>query len=116
MLSDRDRRTLIDIRANILLAQSFVQDTTQEEFQSDSMRLYAVTRAVEIVSEASRRLSPDIRARHPALPWRAIAGIGNVLRHNYDDVDELVLWNTVQDDLPGLLEAVDQELRPPSSR
>ncbi len=112
MLSERDRRTLADIRANILLAQSFVQGTTCEEFQSDPMRLYAATRAVEIISEASRRRSHDVRARHPDLPWRAIAGMGNVLRHNDDDVDELVLWNTVQNGLPALLEAVERELRP----
>jgi uncharacterized protein with HEPN domain len=47
-----------------------------------------VTRCLEIISEAARRLPSALRDRHPELPWRAIMGIGNVYRHDYDDVAE----------------------------
>src|SRR5262249_34968015 len=71
---------------------------------------YAATRALEIISEAARRLSPAVRERHPDLPWRAIMGVGNVLRHNYDDVAEEQVWRTVLEDLPALDRAIAAEI------
>jgi uncharacterized protein with HEPN domain len=51
-----------------------------------------------------------VRERHPELPWRAIMGVGNVLRHNYDDVAEEQVWRTVLEDLPALDRAIAAEL------
>ena len=51
------------------------------------MRRYAAERCVEIISEASRRLPDAWKAEHPSIPWSDIAGIGSVLRHDYDDVN-----------------------------
>jgi uncharacterized protein with HEPN domain len=51
-----------------------------------------------------------MRERHPHLPWRAIMGVGNVCRHDYDNLDELLVWETVHDHLPLLLAAVTREL------
>ena len=81
-----------------------------EAFATSRMTFYATTRALEIVSEAARRLSPAFRDRHPSLPWKQIMGIGNVLRHEYDDVQERMIWMTVQGHLGGLLTAVEAEL------
>ena len=44
----------------------------------------------------------DLKARHPEIPWQKVAGIGNVLRHNYEDVAAPVMWKLVQEDLPAL--------------
>ena len=57
---------------------------------------------MEIISEASRHLPPELKERHPHIPWRNVAGIGNVLRHNYESVSAAVLWNLAKDDLPAL--------------
>ncbi len=59
---------------------------TEEEFRSDFVLTAALERLVEIVSEASRRVEPAWKAEHPHVPWREIAGIGNILRHDYDAV------------------------------
>ena len=80
------------------------------EFKTDRRAFYAATRALEIISEAARRLAPLVRERHPELPWRAIIGVGNVLRHNYDDVAEEQVWRTVLEDLPALDRAIAAEL------
>jgi uncharacterized protein with HEPN domain len=56
------------------------------EIGADRMRRYAVERCVEIISEATRRLPAEWKAEHPSIPWSDIAGIGSVLRHDYDDV------------------------------
>lgn len=74
------------------------------------MHVYAVTRALEIISEASRRLPDDVRQRHAHLPWRSIRDVGNFYRHEYDNVLESYLWATVQDHLPPLLVAVEAEI------
>ena len=67
-------------------------------------------RCLEIISEASRRLDDEIRARHPNLPWRAITGAGNVYRHGYDNVTEQFVWRTVNDSIAELLAAIELEL------
>lgn len=100
---------LKDIRYNIRLAQSFVQGFSLGKFKADARTIYAVIRCLEIVSEASRRLPASLKNRHPDIPWKEIAGAGNVYRHDYEEVSTVMIWNTVKV-LPELLEAVEQEL------
>ena len=72
MHSESVKLALYDIRDNILLASEFVEGLTCQEFGESRLHLYAVTRALEIISEASRRVPDDLRDRHPELPWRSI--------------------------------------------
>jgi uncharacterized protein with HEPN domain len=111
MLSDRSRQGLIDIRDNIRLARSFVGNTSLKDFESDPLKFYAVTRCLEIISEASRRLDQDIRNRHPDFPWREIIGAGNVYRHGYNNVTEDRVWRTVTQELTDLLAMTEAELK-----
>ena len=69
-----------------------------------------MTRALEIISEASRRLPDELRDRHPDLPWRDIRDAGNLYRHAYDNVVESIVWTTVREDLALLLAAVVAEI------
>ncbi len=78
MPSDQTRLALYDIRDNGKLAQQFVAELSLETFRENRLYFYAVTRALEIISEAARRLPTQLRDRHPQLPWRAILGVGNV--------------------------------------
>lgn len=111
MPSDRSRVALDQIHENILLAQGFCQGLEPDGFTADLRTVYAVTRCLEIISEASRRLSADVKARHAHIAWGQIAAAGNVYRHDYDGVRPDVLWRTVETALPALLAAVDTELR-----
>ena len=110
MLSESAIGALFDIRDNILLAQQFVADLDERAFSASRLRFYAATRALEIISEASRRLPKALKDRHPAIGWDEIAGAGNVYRHDYEDVRERRLWSTVHKDLPLLLSVVEDEL------
>lgn len=110
MPSERSRQWLIDIRDNALLAQSFVAGKTLDEFKNDQKLFYAVTRCLEIISEASRKIDEEMRQRHPELPWRDIATAGNIYRHVYRDVTAEEVWATVTTDLDPLLTAVEAEL------
>lgn len=110
MLSNRARLALFDIRDNLLLAREFAAGLSVEAFKEDRRTFYAVTRCLEVVSEAARRLPPALRARHPELPRRAIMGVGNVYRHDYDNVAEEFVWRTVQQSLEPLLKVIEREI------
>jgi uncharacterized protein with HEPN domain len=69
-----------------------------------------VTRCLEIISEASRRLPDELKMRHPSIAWRQMAGAGNVYRHDYEDVAAQYVWETVQLSLPPLRIVIEQEL------
>lgn len=101
---------LYDIRENIELAYQFVGSLDFEAFCENRLVCYGVTRCLEIISEASRRLPDEIKARHPDIPWKEMAGAGNVYRHDYEDVQLHLIWGTVQNRFPALLAAVNAEL------
>jgi uncharacterized protein with HEPN domain len=79
-------------------------------FEDDWQRRWLVGRGVEIISEASRHLSDDLKAHNPEIPWQKVAGIGNILRHNYGSIAAPVLWKLLQADLPVLEKACRSEL------
>ena len=108
--SDRERSALRDILHHIDLAGHFVAGFEASTFNADTRTVYAVTRCLEIISEASRRLSADLKARHPTLEWKQMAGAGSIYRHDYEDVAARYIWETVHRSLPPLRAAVAQEL------
>ena len=111
MLSEIERDALADIRGNIARAMRFVDGLDLDGFLKDDKAFYAATRRLEIISEASRRLSPGFKDRHPEIPWKAVAGSGSIYRHNYEDVLERRIWQTIHEALPPLRAVVDAELR-----
>jgi uncharacterized protein with HEPN domain len=110
MPSDSVETPLRDIRYHIDLAQAFVAGLDAAAFCDDVRTVYAVTRCLEIISEASRRLPSSLKERHPSIEWRRMAGAGNVYRHDYEDVAANYVWDTVQFALPPLRAVVDAEL------
>jgi len=107
-------RTLIprltDIVEAIERIRSVLHDTPLDAFEIDWQKQWLVERGVLIVSEASRHLTDDLKARHPEIPWNKVAGIGNVLRHSYENVAAPIIWKLVQVDLPILQEVCQVEL------
>lgn len=69
-----------------------------------------MVRPLEIISEASRRLPLEILDRHPEIDWAAVAAAGNVYRHEYEAVDELLVWHTIQHGLSALKTVAEQEI------
>lgn len=108
--SERALAACEDIIDNPDAAQRFVAGMTYEAFAADQRTNYAVVRCLEIVSEASRRLTDAMRERHPDVPWRDIAPIGNVFRHGYHGVKLDIVWRTVHERLPVLVAACRAEL------
>jgi uncharacterized protein with HEPN domain len=81
----------------------------------DDLYFYAVTRALQIISEALRRLPADMKERHPHIPWAEMAGAGNVYRHDCEDVEHRLVWGTVHNRFPALLTMVELELQQPGA-
>jgi uncharacterized protein with HEPN domain len=98
------------MRDNAQLPTHWMAEHTPASFEHDRKTFYAVTRCLEIISEASRSLPKELRDRHPEIPWRRMMDAGNVYRHQYDNVAEAFVWDTVHDDLAALLTIVESEL------
>jgi uncharacterized protein with HEPN domain len=102
---------LQDILENIDIAQEFLADLSYSQFREDRRTIYAVTRALEIIGEATKSIPQSIRDQYPTVPWRSIAGMRDKVIHEYFGVDAQVLWDTVQDDLPILRPTIDRMLQ-----
>jgi uncharacterized protein with HEPN domain len=101
---------LTDIIEAIERIQGVLKDISLETFENEWQRQWLVERGVEIISEASRHLADDLKARHSEIPWQKVAGIGNVLRRDYESIAAPVIWKLAQVDLPTLEEACRAEL------
>ena len=84
-------------------------DLSLEALEADWQRHWLIQRGIEIISEASRYLPQEMKDRHPEIPWVKVAGIGNVLRHGYEDIAAPVLWKLVREDLSVLERACRTE-------
>lgn len=93
---------LFDIIEAIEHIRSEIAGATLDSFEADWRKRWLVERGVEIISEASRHLTDTVKARHPEIPWRKVAGIGNILRHEYQRIAPDVLWGLIEEDLPPL--------------
>ncbi len=114
------RRSLIPALTDIVEASERLRaklaDVPLDVFEKDWEARWVVERGIEIVSEASRRLTAEMKARHPDIPWQKVAGIGNILRHDYDSVAAPVLWTLVRREIAALEEARRVELATEQAR
>ena len=96
----RDAATLVDIvLAGRDIAQ-LIHGLHEDEFASNALVRAAVLRQLEIIGEATKRLSTDFRKAHPDVPWRKMAGLRNRLIHAYDDIDLRKVWEISTLDVP----------------
>ena len=110
MPSKNPAQRLRDILENIDAIETFTVGMNFEQFELDRKTVYAVTRALEIISESSRRLPDELKRRHSEIDWRAVAAAGNVYRHEYEGVDDALVWHTLQHDLARLRKVAEAEL------
>lgn len=96
------RDYLQDILTHIDLAQDFVKGMTFQDFQKDPKTILAVTRAIEIIGEATKQISQSTRAQYPEVPWRDITGMRDQMAHVYFGINLKIVWSTVQNNLQPL--------------
>ena len=98
----RDDAIILDILKSAQLVIEFVGSLDKEAFLRDHKTQSAVLHQLLLVGEAAKRLSENYRAAHPEIPWKRVAGMRDVLIHQYDDVDLDEVWKTVKAEIPKL--------------
>jgi uncharacterized protein with HEPN domain len=108
-MSSGDRTVLLRLQ-DILRAITGIQDTvsghTYQTYGAVWSTKHARERGIEIISEASRYIPDDLKATEPNIPWRQIAGIGNVFRHEYETISDRVAWDIIENHLDPLAGAI----------
>lgn len=98
---------LSDILESIEAIEEYLEGMTEEQFSRDRQTQDSVIRRLEIIGEAVKKLPPEFRRKHPDVPWRIIAGMRDVLIHEYSGVNMQRVWQTTQEDLPRLKTAIE---------
>ncbi len=108
----RDGEYLLDILSSARLAESYLQGVARRDFMRDAQLQDSVIRRLEIVGEAAGRLSPEFRGANPSIPWAEIRGMRNRTIHGYDDLDMDIVWETVERDIPRLIQQLERLVPP----
>ena len=106
-MPQRDFSYLTDILEAARLIRSFIHGVDKERFEDSPLVQSAVMRQIEIIGEATKRLSEKFRAEHAEIPWRRIAGMRDILIHAYDHVDLDEVWNAAVTSLPALIKQIE---------
>ncbi|MGK7943823.1 MAG: DUF86 domain-containing protein [Microcystaceae cyanobacterium] len=93
---------LRDIEKAIRLAIEFTDGMDFDEFCQDKKTIFAVTRAIQIIGEAVKKLPDNLRENNPQIPWQDIAKMRDKVTHQYFAVKLDIIWDTVKEDLPFL--------------
>lgn len=91
-------------------AYSLAQNRSRADLEADRLLNLALMHLLEIVGEAASRVPSEDRVRYQEIPWPQIIGMRNRLIHGYDLVDFDVLWQTIMEDLPPLMAALEEIL------
>ena len=98
----RDRDRLEHIVEAITIILDFADGKTKEELEADKLRYYGIVKNIEIIGEATYKLTRAFCSQHPNTPWEFIAKMHHVLVHDYYQINPSEVWAVIQDDLPPL--------------
>ena len=93
----------------------FAEDRTRAELDTNSMLALSIVRLLEIIGEAAKNVSEDLRRASPQIPWKQIAGTRDRLVHGYFDVDLDIVWAIVSGDLPTLIAELEEIVPAPDA-
>lgn len=103
MLPERDAVFIAQMIEAARQALDFTGGLSRETAFDVPVISYATVRAIQLIGQAARNVSEEVRAANPDIPWRQMIGMRNVVVHDYADVDMDLVWKTVREDLPPLV-------------
>jgi len=92
-------------------ACKYAEGISLDEFVEDGKTVRAVIRSIEVIGEAASKISIEFRMEHPDVPWQKVIGMRNRLIHVYFDIDYNIIWQTVKENLPPLIEQLQSILK-----
>ena len=99
-MPSRDWKNRIkDVLTSIAEIREFTTEITFEEFQNDRKTIRAVLYNIAIIGEAVRNIPSEVEVLHPEIPWIDVRGMRNIVIHEYFQVDLLIIWQTIQEDM-----------------
>ena len=108
----KDSRVYLeDILASLGKIEQYTKGLTQTLFEKDQMVVDAVTKNLEVIGEAVKRLPADLKKANPEIEWRKVAGLRDILIHEYAGVDLRIVWDVVTNKLPTVKLVVRQMLK-----
>jgi uncharacterized protein with HEPN domain len=102
---------LDDILLAIAKIQKFTKKFNFKKFSSDEKTFDAVVRNLEVIGEAIKKIPPGLKSDYPDIEWRKIAGLRDILIHEYFGVDTEIIWDIVKNKLPDLKKQVNKILK-----
>lgn len=112
-MSERDDRLpRLQMLEHAREAHDLVSGRRREDLSTDRLLRLALERLAEIVGEAANRVSRSTQERFPGVPWREAVSMRHRVSHGYDTVDCDTLWDTIRDDFPPLIAAIEEALAP----
>lgn len=100
-----------DILDAMQKAEILLTDISYDQLKNDFRVHFAVTRALEIVGEATKRLPMSLRLQYSKIPWKAMAGMRDRITHGYDEIDYEIVWDTVKKEIPRIKPLIEQILQ-----
>jgi uncharacterized protein with HEPN domain len=108
-MTHRDTKDYLqDILKYAKEAVEFTDEITSVEFKKDKRTINAVTRSLEIVGEAARKIPSNFREQHKSIPWKQIVGMRDKLVHDYTGVDLDTVWKTARHFAPKLIKEIEK--------
>ncbi|MBP0029236.1 DUF86 domain-containing protein [Roseofilum reptotaenium CS-1145] len=106
----RDRESLIDIINAIRRIVRYTNGVSRSQLAANDEKLSAILYQITIIGEATKRLSQEFRQEHPEIPWREMAGMRDVIIHEYDRLDFDIVWDVVANKITELLTMLESVL------
>ncbi len=108
MAANTDADRLYHMAESAKEAIGYIQNKTRDDLDSDRQLVHCLVRCLEIIGEAASKISAQLKNDNPQIPWEYIVGMRNRLVHAYFDINLDIVWRTVKEELPGLIENIEK--------